>query len=107
MVTYPVMDKRLKGPAVLTWEVGQTPSERELKEQIEQLVEQENKPKVSAEEVRNSEESEQPQAKKTRANRAQVMERRAARKSVNVHAEAARALRSMENERPSRRRIRH
>ena len=115
MITYPVVDKRLDGPAVLTWNVNETPSVQELKERIDRLVEQEKaaeskKDSAETEAAPAAEEKTQPKAatvRKLRADRAWVLERRAARQTVNVHAEAARALRSLENERPSRRRIRH
>ena len=115
MITYPVVDKRLDGPAVLTWSVNETPSVQELKERIDRLVEQEKtteskKDSAETEAAPAAEEKTQSKAatvRKPRADRARVLERRAARQTVNVHAEAARALRSLENERPSRRRIRH
>ena len=103
MITYPVVDKRLDGSACLTWEVGNTPSASELKKSIEELVEQHLYPPEPVESTAPS----LAQVRRPRVGRAGVLERRAARNAENVHAEAARALRSMENDRPSRRRIRH
>ena len=43
MVTYPVVDKRLDGPAVLTWPAKKpAPSEKEIKAKIEVLVAKQN-----------------------------------------------------------------
>ena len=46
MVNYIVADKRLDGPAVLSWPASEkAPSEKELKERIEALVAEQNEPK--------------------------------------------------------------
>mgnify|MGYP003369865887 CR=1 FL=1 len=109
MITYPVVDKRLKGPAVLTWELGKEPSEQELKAQIEQLVEQQQSAESSQEEPAQvpCANTTKAQQRKPHQSRSAVLERRASRQIENIHAEAARSVRSLENERPSRRKIRH
>lgn len=63
MVTYPVVDKRLDGPAVLTWPAKKpAPSEKEIKAMIEDLVAKQNEPEENAEEASPEETAQEPSA---------------------------------------------